>query len=87
MMISHKVIVIGGGPAGIGCMLSLQRAGIDDILVLEANEIGSSFQKWPKQMRLTTPSFGFRTIFCTGSLMQLILKNKSTASYSQKKTY
>ena len=32
-MISHKVIVIGGGPAGIGCMLSLQRAGIDDILV------------------------------------------------------
>ena len=81
-MISHKVIVIGGGPAGIGCMLSLQRAGIDDILVLEANEIGSSFQKWPKQMRLITPSFYGNPFFCTD--LNAIDPETSPASYSQK---
>ena len=51
-----EVVVVGGGPSGIGVSLILQKLGIN-FTVLERNEIGSSFRKWPKQMKLLTPSF------------------------------
>lgn len=54
-----RVAIIGAGPAGLGCAALLKQMGIadDDMMVLEANSVGSSFQAWPKEMRLITPSF------------------------------
>ena len=40
---SHDVIIVGGGPAGIGCAAALKRASIENVLVLEGNKVGSSF--------------------------------------------
>ncbi len=51
-----EVVVVGAGPSGIGISIILQKMGIN-FTVLERNDIGSSFLKWPKQMKLLTPSF------------------------------
>jgi len=51
-----EVVVVGAGPSGIGISVILKKMGIN-FTVLERNEIGSSFLKWPEQMRLLTPSF------------------------------
>ncbi|MEM1058687.1 MAG: NAD(P)/FAD-dependent oxidoreductase [Verrucomicrobiota bacterium] len=53
----HPTLIVGAGPAGIGCALALSRAEMDPPLILEANTVGSSFSRWPKEMRLITPSF------------------------------
>ena len=60
-----EVIVVGAGPAGIGCSLALQRAGVERVLILDAGQIGTSFRRWPKQMRLITPSFHSNPFFQT----------------------
>ena len=52
----HRVIVVGAGPAGLGIAILLKRLNIDYI-VLERNEIGSSFKKWPKETKFISPSF------------------------------
>ncbi len=54
-----KVAIVGAGPAGLGCAVLLKQMGIslEDLLVLEAKTIGSSFKTWPKEMRMITPSF------------------------------
>ena len=54
-----KVVIVGAGPAGLGCAVLLKQMGIetDDMIVIEANTIGSSFDAWPKEMRMITPSF------------------------------
>ena len=82
MKIILNTIIIGAGPSGIGCMLALQRAGVDKVLLLEGNAIGASFRKWPKQMRLITPSFHGNPFFCTD--LNAISPNTSPADYSQK---
>ncbi|WP_299292162.1 NAD(P)/FAD-dependent oxidoreductase [Nitrosopumilus sp.] len=51
-----EVVVVGAGPSGIGIAIILKKMGIN-FTVIERNEIGSSFLKWPKQMKLLTPSF------------------------------
>lgn len=43
----HGIIIIGAGPAGIGCALALNRAGIKDILIIEADCVGESFRRYP----------------------------------------
>ena len=43
------VVIIGAGPAGLGCSLSLRRRGVESVLVLEASSVGSSFAAWPKE--------------------------------------
>lgn len=53
---THPVIIIGAGPAGIGCAIALQTCGIP-VRLLDAQGVGSSFENWPRQMRLITPSF------------------------------
>ena len=45
------VVVVGGGPAGIGVAVALRAAGVDDVLVLERGAIGESFRKWPTEAR------------------------------------
>ena len=56
-MIRLDVIVVGSGPAGIGVSAMLVDLGVKRMVVLEKGEIGDSFQKWPKEMQLITPSF------------------------------
>ena len=51
-----EVVVVGAGPSGIGVSIILQKMGIN-FTVLDRNNVGSSFLKWPKQMKLLTPSF------------------------------
>ena len=50
------VVVIGAGPSGIGVSIILQKMGVN-FTILDRNNVGSSFLKWPKQMKLLTPSF------------------------------
>lgn len=52
----REVVVVGAGPSGIGIAIILKKLGIN-FTVIERNEIGGSFLKWPKQMKLLTPSF------------------------------
>jgi putative flavoprotein involved in K+ transport len=52
-----QVLVIGAGPAGLGVAVALQRAGVSDLLIVDAKEIGASFRAWTKGMSLLTPSF------------------------------
>lgn len=51
------VVVVGAGPAGIGVAIALMDAGVESMLVLERNHVGSSFAQWPKETRFITPSF------------------------------
>lgn len=57
--IDYKVVIVGAGAAGIGNAVALLHLGLtdDDFVVLEQDEVGSSFKKWPKEMRFITPSF------------------------------
>ncbi|MEM1153070.1 MAG: NAD(P)/FAD-dependent oxidoreductase [Pseudomonadota bacterium] len=54
-----SVAIIGAGPAGLGCAVLLKQMGIQakDLLVVEAKTIGRSFEAWPQEMRMITPSF------------------------------
>ncbi len=51
-----EVAVVGAGPSGIGVSIILQKMGVN-FTVIDRNNVGSSFLKWPKQMKLLTPSF------------------------------
>ena len=51
------VLIIGGGPAGLGVAAALKRAGVIDMTVIDAREVGAAFRNWPRQMSLLTPSF------------------------------
>ena len=51
------VAIIGAGPAGIGISAMLLELGIKSQVVLERKKIGQSFDLWPKEMKLITPSF------------------------------
>ena len=51
-----NVVIVGAGPAGIGIASLLSKTDIDYV-VLEKNNVGSSFLKWPENMEMITPSF------------------------------
>jgi len=76
------VIIVGAGPAGVGCGLALQRAGIERVLVIEAHKIGASFRRWPEQMRLITPSFHGNPFFQTD--LNAATPDTSPADFFQK---
>ena len=46
----YEVVVVGAGPSGIGVSIILQKMGVN-FTVLDRNDVGSSFLKWPKQMK------------------------------------
>ena len=58
----YDVIVVGGGAAGVGVAIALAHAGIENFLVVDRNEIGSSFASWPEETRFITPSFPSNSI-------------------------
>ena len=51
------VLIVGAGPAGLGCVIALRECGVENMLVVDREGVGSSFEKWPQQMRMITPSF------------------------------
>lgn len=53
---SYDAVVVGAGPAGVGTSVMLQQLGVSTLL-LDRHEVGASFARWPKEMRLITPSF------------------------------
>ncbi len=58
-MKNTSVVIVGAGPAGLGCAVLLKQMGIkaDEMLIFEAKTIGSTFEAWPEEMRMITPSF------------------------------
>jgi len=56
MKTTAPLIIVGAGPAGLGCAIALQACGIQT-RILDAREIATSFLAWPRQMHLLTPSF------------------------------
>tara|TARA_Y100000588_G_scaffold393005_1_gene507133 strand:- start:2528 stop:3736 length:1209 start_codon:yes stop_codon:yes gene_type:complete len=52
-----SVLIVGAGPAGLGVAIALKQAGVEDMQIIDAREIGASFLNWPRQMSLLTPSF------------------------------
>ncbi|WP_209123258.1 NAD(P)/FAD-dependent oxidoreductase [Alkalihalobacillus sp. BA299] len=53
----YDVIIVGAGPAGVGIGALFMQMGLKNFVILERDSIGSSFKKWPEEMRLLTPSF------------------------------
>ena len=53
---SVDVTVVGAGAAGIGIGVALSLLDLETVL-LEREEIGASFRRWPDEMRFITPSF------------------------------
>ena len=53
----YDVAIVGAGASGIGIASMLKDFGIEKMVVLERNEVGATFDKWPKEMRFITPSF------------------------------
>jgi len=49
-------VIVGAGAAGIGVARALQEVDVSAV-ILERHEIGGSFRRWPREMRLITPSF------------------------------
>ncbi|ADE55666.1 FAD dependent oxidoreductase [Coraliomargarita akajimensis DSM 45221] len=80
--VEYEVVIVGAGPAGIGCGLALRRAGAERVLVLEANRVGASFRCWPEQMRLITPSFHANPFFQTD--LNAVTPDTSPADFCQK---
>ncbi|MDI1312473.1 NAD(P)/FAD-dependent oxidoreductase [Prosthecobacter sp.] len=57
MRTDPTVLIVGAGPAGLGCAVALKRCGIENVLILDKSGVGASFEAWPKQMRMLTPAF------------------------------
>ena len=53
----QDVVIVGAGPAGIGLGGLFREFGIERFTILDRYEVGASFARWPREMRLITPSF------------------------------
>jgi putative flavoprotein involved in K+ transport len=51
------VLIVGAGPAGLGCAAALKACGVQYLLIVERDRVGAAFEHWPAQMRMITPSF------------------------------
>ena len=56
------VVVVGAGAAGVGVAVTLDHAGIENIVVLERDTVASSFASWPAETRFITPSYATNSI-------------------------
>ncbi len=53
----HDVLIVGAGPAGLGCAAALRECGIENLALVDLRGVGASFDAWPAQMRMISPSF------------------------------
>ena len=53
----HDVLIVGAGPAGLGCAVALKACGVENLVILDRRGVGAAFENWPAQMRMITPSF------------------------------
>jgi cation diffusion facilitator CzcD-associated flavoprotein CzcO len=53
----HDVLIVGAGPAGLGCAVALKACGLENLAILDRRGVGAAFEHWPAQMRMITPSF------------------------------
>ncbi|MDR0907160.1 MAG: FAD-dependent oxidoreductase [Rikenellaceae bacterium] len=51
-----KVIVVGGGPAGIQAALSLKAAGVEPVLIERGHEVGGKLREWHCLFPTVTPA-------------------------------
>lgn len=58
----HDVCIVGAGAAGVGLAIALKHAGVEDVVLLDRHGVGASFERWPKETRLLTPSFPTNSI-------------------------
>lgn len=61
---TYDVLIVGAGPAGLGMGLTLQTLGLKNFVLLERHEVGASFRRWPREMRMITPSFNSQAFGC-----------------------
>ncbi|WP_179233315.1 NAD(P)/FAD-dependent oxidoreductase [Halorubrum ezzemoulense] len=61
---SLDVAIVGAGAAGVGVGAVLADLGLDSYAILERDDVGASFQQWPEEMRLITPSFPSNSFGC-----------------------
>lgn len=54
---TFDVIIVGAGPAGLGCAAALKQCGIENLVLVDRREVGAAFESWPAQMRMISPSF------------------------------
>ncbi|MEM7577532.1 MAG: NAD(P)/FAD-dependent oxidoreductase [Planctomycetota bacterium] len=54
---TYDVIVVGGGAAGVGVAVALKDAGVENFTIVDRKRVGASFEDWPAETRLITPSF------------------------------
>jgi len=77
----YDVLIIGGGPAGLGMGLVLQTLGLQNFAILERHEVGASFRRWPREMRMITPSFNGHAF---GSLDLNAIAPRTSPAYTLK---
>ncbi|MEM0970510.1 MAG: NAD(P)/FAD-dependent oxidoreductase [Verrucomicrobiota bacterium] len=53
----YDVLIVGAGPAGLGCAAALKECGIENLVLVDQRGVGASFEAWPAQMRMISPSF------------------------------
>lgn len=75
----HDVVIVGAGAAGVGMAAALKDFGVHDFVLLDRHGVGASFDRWPAEMRLITPSFN-TTPFGILDLNAVTL-NTSVANY------
>ncbi len=56
-VIPYDVLIVGAGPAGLGCAAALKQCGVKRLALVDRREVGASFNAWPVQMRMISPSF------------------------------
>lgn len=74
-----KVVIVGAGAAGVGIAAALADFKVRNVLMLDRHGVGASFDQWPAEMRLITPSFN-TTPFGILDLNAISL-NTSVANY------
>jgi len=61
---SLDITIVGAGAAGVSVGAVFADLGLDSYAILERDDVEASFQQWPEEMRLITPSFPSNSFGC-----------------------
>ena len=59
---AQDVVIVGAVAAGIGVVIAIAHAGIENFLIVDRDTVGASFSSWPEETRFITPSFPSNSI-------------------------